>query len=214
MSYKKILLVPEGTLFNEKSAQRAAINSCYKQLKQEQTSEQKELFKVLYTKYENSSRFTELKLILTALFAEYPLEQVLPLYLEALKKQSRLKLNAQDVLKQLTSKCDLNLLSFYPHEITTNRLNASQLTFSNKVFTNELFQTSSFSVYLQHVLAELDVDKNEILLIGNNLSDEIQAANDNHIPSMWITTNRKVPITPHPDLHVKKLADALFYFNN
>ncbi|MCT7862013.1 MAG: HAD family hydrolase, partial [Lactobacillus crispatus] len=53
-----------------------------------------------------------------------------------------------------------------------------------------------------------------VLIIGTNLDEEIQGAENANLKSLWLAPKKdKIPISPHPTLHLSKLADLSFYLD-
>ncbi|QNQ81389.1 hypothetical protein [Lactobacillus sp. PV034] len=207
MTYKNIILIPEGIIFNEKITERAALKNTFKNFNIDNFDEKKELFNQLFERYLNEKRTQRHQLLLTALLPEIELDQSKSEFYQQLIHQTRLTKNIQEDLSQLTEATNLVITSFLPNEIIASRLNNSKLTL--KLPTASLAGDSSF----RQIITSNNWDSKETLIIGTNLNEEIQQANDEAVDSMWINTGRKVPITPHPTLHVKKFADCLFYLN-
>lgn len=64
------------------------------------------------------------------------------------------------------------------------------------------------------IINNLKLDPDTCLIIGNDLNDEIRAANQENLKSLWIAPkSKKVPITPHPTLKLARLSDLEFYLN-
>lgn len=209
MDYKNIILIPEGILFKEKTSQRNAL----KKLAQAHNTEfNTDLFISLFERYENAARQVELELILTAFLPKENKADIEQEYFTYLSHQHRLLKNANETLNELNSKTNLFITSIYPQKVISHRLQKAQIDL--KPAGSEKNEFSSMTKAIDSIIKQNKLNKSETLIIGSNLSDEIQTANDLQIPSLWINTNRKVPITPHPTLHVKKFEDVLFYFMN
>lgn len=199
MEFKNLIIVAEGSLFNEKAATRAALKNTLKAFQPDQSFDGT-LFTELYRRYEDSSRSERNKILLTAFLAKIDFEKSYPIFLNELAKQGRLVKDGSEFWTKIQA-YNLALFTYYPQDILSQRLEKANLKPQPLIFNDDFTA----------IIHKLHWDKNETLLIGNNLSDEIATANQAGIPSLWINTNRKIPITPHPDLHVKKLADSLFY---
>lgn len=207
MTYKNTILIPEGIIFNEKITERAALKKTLKNFNVDNFDEKKELFNQLFERYVNEKRTQRHQLLLTALLPEVDLDESTTSFYQQLIHQTRLTKNIQEDLSQLATTTNLVIASFLPSEIITPRLNNSKLTL--EIPTISLANYKTFA----QIVTKNKWDPNETLIIGTNLNEEIQQANDEAMDSMWINTGRKVPITPHPTLHVKKFADSLFYLN-
>lgn len=206
MTYKNIILIPEGIIFNEKTTERAALKNTLKKFNVENFGEKKDLFNQLFERYINEKRIQRHRLLLTALLPEIALTDSTAIFYQQLIHQTRLTKNIQEVLSQLTEATNLVIASFLTSEIIKSRLNNSKLTL-------ELPTTSLTDDSFGQIITSNNWDPKETLIIGTNLNEEIQQANAENVDSMWINTGRKVPITPHPTLHIKKFADCLFYLN-
>ena len=207
MPYKNIILIPEGTIFNEKITERAAIKNTLKKVGVNNFNDKKELFNQLFDRYINEKRTKRYELLLTALLPEVDLNESKSLFYQQLIHQTRLTKNIQTDLTNLSSVTKIIIYSFLPKEVISARLENTNLALNLPIFS--AVSPDKFT----DIIKQKQWDTEETLVIGTNLSDEIQEANDENVDSMWISTGRKVPITPHPTLHMKKFADSLFYVN-
>ena len=207
MPYKNIILIPEGTIFNEKITERAAIKNTLKKFGVNNFNDKKELFNQLFDRYINEKRTKRYELLLTALLPEVDLNESKSLFYQQLIHQTRLTKNIQTDLTNLSSVTKMIIYSFLPKEVISARLENTNLALNLPIFS--AVSPDKFT----DIIKQKQWDTEETLVIGTNLSDEIQEANDENVDSMWISTGRKVPITPHPTLHMKKFADSLFYVN-
>lgn len=207
MPYKNIILIPEGTIFNEKITERAAIKNTLKKVGVNNFNDKKELFNQLFDRYINEKRTKRYELLLTALLPEVDLNESKSLFYQQLINQTRLTKNIQTDLTNLSSVTKIIIYSFLPKEVISARLENTNLALNLPIFS--AVSLDKFT----DIIKQKQWDADETLVIGTNLSDEIQEANDENVDSMWISTGRKVPITPHPTLHMKKFADSLFYVN-
>ena len=207
MPYKNIILIPEGIIFNEKITERTAVKNTLKKFGINNWNDKKELFNQIFNRYLNETRIKRHELLLTALLSEVNLNESKSIFYQELNYQNHLVNNIQTDLTNLSSNANTVIYSFLPQELINTRLNNANLSIKFSVFSAN--STNKFTKIIQ----EKQWDTEETLVIGTNLSDEIQQANDENVDSMWISTGRKVPITPHPTLHMKKFADSLFYVN-
>lgn len=207
MPYKNIILIPEGTIFNEKITERAAIKNTLKKFGVNNFNDKKELFNQLFDRYINEKRTKRYELLLTALLPEVDLNESKSPFYQQLIHQTRLTKNIQTDLTNLSSVTKIIIYSFLPKEVIS-----AMLENTNLILDLPIFSAVSLDKFTD-IIKQKQWDADETLVIGTNLSDEIQEANDENVDSMWISTGRKVPITPHPTLHMKKFADSLFYVN-
>ena len=207
MPYKNIILIPEGIIFNEKITERAAIKNTLKKFGISNFNDKKELFNQLFDRYINEKRTKRYELLLTALSPEVDLNESKSLFYQQLIHQTRLTKNIQTDLTNLSSVTKMIIYSFLPKEVISARLENTNLALNLPIFS--AVSPDKFT----DIIKQKQWDTEETLVIGTNLSDEIQEANTENMDSMWISTGRKVPITPHPTLHMKKFADSLFYVN-
>ena len=207
MPYKNIILIPEGTIFNEKITERAAVKNTLKKFGVNNFNDKKELFNQLFDRYINEKRTKRYELLLTALLPEVDLNESKSLFYQQLIHQTRLTKNIQTDLTNLSSVTKMIIYSFLPKEVISARLENTNLVLDLPIFS--AVSPDKFT----DIIKQNQWDTEETLVIGTNLNDEIQKANDENVDSMWISTGRKVPITPHPTLHMKKFADSLFYVN-
>ena len=207
MPYKNIILIPEGIIFNEKITERAAIKNTLKKFGVNNFNDKKELFNQLFDRYVNENRTKRYELLLTALLSEVDLNESKSLFYQQLACQTRLTKNIHADLTNLSTVTNIIIYSFLPKEVISARLENTNLVLDLPIFS--AVSPDKFT----DIIKQNQWDTEETLVIGTNLNDEIQKANDEKVDSMWISTGRKVPITPHPTLHMKKFADSLFYVN-
>ena len=207
MPYKNIILIPEGIIFNEKITEQAAIKNTLKKFEVNNFNDKKELFNQLFDRYVNEKRTKRYELLLTALLSEVDLNESKSLFYQQLACETRLTKNIQTDLTNLSSVTKMIIYSFLPKEVISARLENTNLVLDLPIFS--AVSPDKFT----DIIKQNQWDTEETLVIGTNLNDEIQKANDEKVDSMWISTGRKVPITPHPTLHMKKFADSLFYVN-
>lgn len=207
MNYQNIIIVPEGLFFKEKTSQKNSLNKLAKAKKQILNIN---LFSSLYDRYVDIDRKQEIQLMLTALFPEDKLFSIQADYFTYLTSQHRLLKNVDNTLNDLKDKVNIFIASIYPQAVISKRLEQAKINYP--LVANPTDDFTSMSKIITQIISQHNLDKNETLLIGTSLGDEIQAANDLELPSLWVNTNRKVPITPHPNLHVKKFEDIAFYF--
>lgn len=212
MTYKNIIINPDGSLFNEKSSTTTALRKLFKQ-KELKFSDYQELFTTLWDRYANNSRKERLQVILTALFPQEDISTITDEFYTIYAKIHRLVKDSDTSFAELNQKTKLFIVSSNPKSVISQRLTDAGITFQEEQLLT-LNNEASFSALFSDIVGKNNLDKNETLIIGTNLTDDIQNANNCKIDSLWISNSRKVPITPHPNLHVKKFSDTLFYFLN
>lgn len=214
-TFETLLFVAEGALFNEKLAENNALKQTLKHFGQQdgpsfriKYSDLQQHFKLLGQK-----KRTEL---LLHNFLRAQGQEARRYFDQQLAKQTRLVKGSLDFLQEVHGKLNLLLYGKEKKEQLWPRLQAAKLPayFKQIYFADDFQQSLPDKAIFMTMINKAKVDPDTTLVIGTNLSDEIQGAENADLKSLWLAPKKeKIPITPHPTLHLAKLSDLLFYLN-
>lgn len=214
-SFSSLLFVPEGSLLNERLALRTALRQTMSHFgKQSGPAE-----RIKYNGLANGFKLQSLKKQITLICQSF-----LPAQGEAGKKYLRWQLSKQeqvmpgskDFLSTVQGKIPLLLYGKENKVALWPRLKKAGLLapFSHLFFADDFKQELPDKAVFRIIVQKTKVDPHGVLVIGTNLADEIQGAENANLKSLWLAPKKeKIPITPHPTLHLAKLSDLLFYLN-
>ena len=134
-----------------------------------------------------------------------------------MKDQTRLVKGAIDFIDEVSGKLHLILLAKEKRTQIEPRLGPTELlsSFDNAYFADDFTdKLPSKNIFFKILKDNPDIDPNTVLVIGTNLDEEIQGAENANLKSLWLAPKKdKIPISPHPTLHLSKLADLSFYLD-
>lgn len=208
-TFETLIFIPEGTLLNEKLALKNALKSTLK--KHEIDFKDKEaVYAKLRSQFKFLSEDEQINLILQTFLANIP--ETKNEYLITLSRQHRLIKGSFDFLDQVKDEIKLLCWGKTKKDILEPRLaDSNLLNYFDSIQYNIDFK-KSFNIRKQ--LHELNIDPDSALIIGSNLVEEIQEAENENLSSLWLAPKKdKNPIKPRPTLHLSRLSDLLFYLN-
>lgn len=213
-TFETLIFVPEGTLLNEKLAERTALRQTLKYFNHDFGPAER----LKYTDLSNNFKLLTSEQRITLLVQNFlPNEPTAESHFyEQLSKQNRLIKGSLDFLDTIKGKITLalygkeNKANLLPRLKKAGIADKFEALFFADDFSAELPDKKIFTTIVQ----QLDCDPDTTLVVGATLSDEIQGAENANLKSLWIAPKReKIPITPHPTLHLSRLTDLLFYLN-
>lgn len=212
--FETLIFVPEGSLLNEKLAIKSSLRETVK------------YFTGTFGPAENlkySQLSTQFKLMSEQEQIAFLLQNFLPDFTETaayfdshLRNKARLVKGSLDFLKQVKGKTRLLLYSKEKQEMILPRLKKAGLIdlFEGIYFADDFTAKLPQKEVLLSIITQSNSDPDTSLVIGTNLSEEIQGAENAGLKSLWLAPKKeKIPITPHPTLHLSRLSDLLFYLN-
>lgn len=214
-NFASLLFIPEGSLLNEKLAQRTALRQTAKHLGQEfgpaerlKYNDLSAHFKLLSEKQQNNS--------LIANFFPDQKEAAQNYFDQQLMKQHRLMPGSQSFLELVKGQLKLILCGKENKAALLPRLEAAGIAqdFNALFFADDFKEKLPDKAIFRQIVRKENLDPDTVLVIGTNLSEEIQGAENDNLDSLWLAPKKeKIPISPHPTLHLTKLSDLLFYLN-
>lgn len=213
-SFTSLLFVPEGSLLNEQLALRTALHQSMRHFGQAFGPAQRIKYNALTAHFKLASQDKQITLLLQNFL---PAEKSALVYFkEQLAQQDRLKPGSLEFLQTVQGKITLLLYGKEKKKDLKPRLAKSGLQqyFTHLFFADDFKQKLPDKAVFRQIVAQTGVDPDTVLVIGSNLQDEIQGAENADLKSLWLAPKKeKIPISPHPTLHLAKLSHLLFYLN-
>ena len=211
--FKTLIFISEGTILNEQAAERNALKQTLAAFQHEFSPAERLKYNNLQAQSKLLHFIERLDLLLKTFFpANLTLARIC--FWEKMKDQKQLNKDAVALIPQIASQVNLLLFSKEKRKIMTSRLAENDLlAYFTKCYVQEDFAQAlpDKSVFHQ-LLNEQKLDASSSLIIGTDLTDEIQGAVNAAIPSLWLAPKKvKMPISPRPTLHLSKLSDLIFY---
>lgn len=213
-TFETLIIIPEGSLLNEKLALKSALRQTMKHFGQEFGPAQQ----LQYTQTTRDFKFKSERdqigsLLKTFLETEASAKSY---FLQKLSDQGRLSKNSASFWNEAKGKIKLIALCREERVYALPRLKKAQIVDDfNALFFADDFKTDlADKNTLLTVIKKTHTDPDSALVIGSNLVEEIQGAENARLKSCWLAPKKeKIPITPHPTLHLSRLTDLLFYLN-
>lgn len=207
--FETLIFIPEGSLLNEKVAERNALSQTLKSMQQFGPSE-----RLKYTKLQEKTKLLGLNKRISLILNTFNLQP--EIFSINLQKQHQLVKGTISFLDAVVDQINLIMLAKESKQIIIPRLEQSALLtyFSATYFADDFTQELPAKSVLAQVVRQEQLDPDTCLVIGTDLADEIQGAVNTNLQSLWLAPKKsKLPISPHPTLHLNKLSDLLFYLN-
>ena len=197
MKYKLILFDADGTLFNFDKAEREAFERTMRNF------EIKENLVILHQKYEKINKavwkeFEEKKINSTNLRIErfkrffesqkldLVAEEISPFYLKKLSQGTELLVGAEEIVRYFQGKCELALATNGLSDVQRPRFSNSMLAkyFQHIFISEEIGFPKPNKEYFEYIFEQLPFKKTAII-VGDNLTSDIQGGNDFGIDTCW-----------------------------
>lgn len=214
-TFSTLIFVPEGTLLNEKLAERTVLRKTVKHFTGNFGPAERIKYSDLTSQFKLLSQAERINLLIQN-FLPNEIKAAETYFEQQLSEQHQVIKGSLDFLQAVKGKLNLFLLGKENKKQLLPRLKESQLDsyFESIYFADDFTEQLPNKSILRTIVAKANVDPDNVLVIGANLSDEIQGAENANLKSLWIAPKKeKIPITPHPTLHLAKLSDLLFYLN-
>ncbi len=214
-TFETLIFVPEGTLLNEKLAEQTALRQTVKKFSGNFGPAQR----IKYTDLAEHSKLMGQKKRIEVLLQNFlpnEIKEARPYFNQQITKQARLIKDSQEFLEEVKGHLNLFLYGKENKSALMPRLKKAGIAayFESLYFADDFKEKLPDKAVFRNIIEKTGVDPDTALVIGSNLSDEIQGAENADIKSMWLAPKKeKIPITPHPTLHLAKLSDLLFYLN-
>lgn len=215
-TFETLILIPEGSLLNEKLAEKTALRQTLKHYGLDWGPAERLRYTSLEKEFKNLSSDDQIDLALST-FLKEDLSKTRTVFDDAMKDQTRLVKGAIDFIDEVSGKLHLILLAKEKRTQIEPRLAPTELlsSFDNAYFADDFTdKLPSKNIFFKILKDNPDIDPDTVLIIGTNLDEEIQGAENANLKSLWLAPKKdKIPISPHPTLHLSKLADLSFYLD-
>ncbi|MBI1693059.1 Haloacid dehalogenase-like hydrolase [Lactobacillus crispatus] len=215
-TFETLLFIPEGSLLNEKLAEKTALRQTLKHYGLDWGPAERLRYTSLEKEFKNLSSDDQIDLALST-FLKEDLSKTRTVFDDAMKDQTRLVKGAIDFIDEVSGKLHLILLAKEKRTQIEPRLAPTELlsSFDNTYFADDFTdKLPSKNIFFKILKDNPDIDPDTVLIIGTNLDEEIQGAENANLKSLWLAPKKdKIPISPHPTLHLSKLADLSFYLD-
>lgn len=215
-TFETLIFIPEGSLLNEKLAEKTALRQTLKHYGLDWGPAERLRYTSLEKEFKNLSSDDQIDLALSTFLRE-DLSKTRTVFDDAMKDQTRLVKGAIDFIDEVSGKLHLILLAKEKRTQIEPRLAPTELlsSFDNAYFADDFTdKLPSKNIFFKILKDNPDIDPDTVLVIGTNLDEEIQGAENANLKSLWLAPKKdKIPISPHPTLHLSKLADLSFYLD-
>ena len=215
-TFETLIFIPEGSLLNEKLAEKTALRQTLKHYGVDWGPAERLRYTSLEKEFKNLSSNDQIDLALST-FLNEDLSKTRTVFDDAMKDQTRLVKGAIDFIDEVSGKLHLILLAKEKRTQIEPRLAPTELlsSFDNAYFADDFTdKLPSKNIFFKILKDNPDIDPDTVLVIGTNLDEEIQGAENANLKSLWLAPKKdKIPISPHPTLHLSKLADLSFYLD-
>lgn len=215
-TFETLIFIPEGSLLNEKLAEKTALRHTLKHYGLDWGPAERLRYTSLEKEFKNLSSDDQIDLALST-FLKEDLSKTRTVFDDAMKDQTRLVKGAIDFIDEVSGKLHLILLAKEKRTQIEPRLAPTELlsSFDNAYFADDFTdKLPSKNIFFKILKDNPDIDPDTVLVIGTNLDEEIQGAENANLKSLWLAPKKdKIPISPHPTLHLSKLADLSFYLD-
>lgn len=209
-TFETLIFIPEGSLLNEKLAEKTALRQTLKHYGLDWGPAERLRYTSLEKEFKNLSSDDQIDLALST-FLKEDLSKTRTVFDDAMKDQTRLVKGAIDFIDEVSGKLHLILLAKEKRTQIEPRLAPTELlsSFDNAYFADDFTdKLPSKNIFFKILKDNPDIDPDTVLIIGTNLDEEIQGAENANLKSLWLAPKKdKIPISPHPTLHLSKLAD-------
>lgn len=215
-TFETLIFIPEGSLLNEKLAEKTALRQTLKHYGLDWGPAERLRYTSLEKEFKNLSSDDQIDLALST-FLKEDLSKTRTVFDDAMKDQTRLVKGAIDFIDEVSGKLHLILLAKEKRTQIEPRLAPTELlsSFDNAYFADDFTdKLPSKNIFFKILKDNPDIDPDTVLVIETNLDEEIQGAENANLKSLWLAPKKdKIPISPHPTLHLSKLADLSFYLD-
>lgn len=215
-TFETLIFIPEGSLLNEKLAEKTALRQTLKHYGLDWGPAERLRYTSLEKEFKNLSSNDQIDLALST-FLKEDLSKTRTVFDDAMKDQTMLVKGAIDFIDEVSGKLHLILLAKEKRTQIEPRLAPTELlsSFDNAYFADDFTdKLPSKNIFFKILKDNPDIDPDTVLIIGTNLDEEIQGAENANLKSLWLAPKKdKIPISPHPTLHLSKLADLSFYLD-
>lgn len=215
-TFNTLIFIPEGSLLNEKLAIKTALRQTLKHFSLDWGPAERLKYTSLQKQFKILSIDEQIDLSLTT-FLKEDLTETRKVFNDEMKNQTKLVKGAVDFLDEIGGNLTLIMLAKETKEQIEPRLIPTELlsSFDYAYFADDFDdKLPNKNVFFKILKDHPEIDPDNVLVIGTNLDEEIQGAENANLKSLWIAPKKdKIPISPRPTLHLSKLSDLSFYLD-
>ena len=211
--FETLIFILEGSLLNEKVAEQMALRETLKLAGRDFGPAERIKYNSLQEKTKLLGFDARIKLTLQEFFKNDWKSAKLTLD-NQLQKQNQLNKDVLPFLDEVQNKVNMILLTKEKKDVASSRMQDTELInyFSAVYFSDDFDTKLPNKKILLSIIHEQKLTPATSLVIGTDLADEIQGAENANLESLWLAPKKvKMPISPRPTLHLNKLSDLLFY---
>lgn len=198
-TFETLIFIPEGSLLNEKLAEKTALRQTLKHYGLDWGPAERLRYTSLEKEFKNLSSDDQIDLALST-FLKEDLSKTRTVFDDAMKDQTRLVKGAIDFIDEVSGKLHLILLAKEKRTQIEPRLAPTELlsSFDNAYFADDFTdKLPSKNIFFKILKDNPDIDPDTVLVIGTNLDEEIQGAENANLKSLWLAPKKdKIPISP------------------
>ncbi|MDF7639398.1 HAD hydrolase-like protein [Lactobacillus sp. ESL0791] len=214
--FTTLIFIPEGSILNEKAALQNALRQTLKEYGHDFGPGERLKYTDLQKQLKLLSEDEQISLLLQT-FLPAKFDNARTIFMKKMQQQKQLIKGAAEFLDTVHGQLQLILLAKEKRAQIVPRLADSELlTYFAKSYFRDNFTVSlpNKNIFYQILQDNTDIDPDTTMVIGTSLAEEIQGAENANLKSLWLAPKKdKIPITPHPTLHLTKLSDLLFYLD-
>ncbi len=196
-TFETLIFIPEGSLLNEKLAEKTALRQTLKHYGVDWGPAERLRYTSLEKEFKNLSSNDQIDLALST-FLKEDLSKTRTVFDDAMKDQTRLVKGAIDFIDEVSGKLHLILLAKEKRTQIEPRLAPTELlsSFDNAYFADDFTdKLPSKNIFFKILKDNPDIDPDTVLVIGTNLDEEIQGAENANLKSLWLAPKKdKIPI--------------------
>lgn len=214
-TFDTLIFIPEGSLLNQKLAEKTALRQTLKHYGLDWGPAERLKYTSLQKQFKTLSDNEQIDLSLTT-FLDKDIKETRSVFNNLMKKQTRLVKGTPDFLDQLSSLRLIMLTKETKAQIEPRLAPSELLSSFDYVYFADDFKDKlpSKNIFFKILKDHPEIDPDTVLVIGTNLDEEIQGAENANLKSLWLAPKKdKIPISPHPTLHLSKLTDLSFYLD-
>lgn len=191
-TFETLIFIPEGSLLNEKLAEKTALRQTLKHYGLDWGPAERLRYTSLEKEFKNLSSDDQIDLALST-FLKEDLSKTQTVFDDAMKDQTRLVKGAIDFIDEVSGKLHLILLAKEKCTQIEPRLAPTELlsSFDNAYFADDFTdKLPSKNIFFKILKDNPDIDPDTVLVIGTNLDEEIQGAENANLKSLWLAPKK------------------------
>lgn len=204
MSYQWILFDADGTLFDYDRAESAALEASFEQAEQTFKPEYTAIYRDINARFwnlfeqgrinQNELRIQRFEQLLESVDLDHDAAAFSNLYLTNLSQQTILMPNAQEMLADLSEHCRFMIVTNGLKDVQRPRFRQSSIFhfFEDVIISEEVGFAKPNTAFFDVAFERMNFPaKEDVLIVGDSLSSDIQGGNNYQIDACWYNPERK-----------------------